>query len=216
MKTAQTVEELDRLVDDGERLLEHAGSPWGEGGHLSEISRWRTLSREILISVFGAEHRFTDAFGKSVTFVNGFFPDAQDIQVATGVLRASRDFVAGGYFDLRRLIAAEVFTSLLDEAEHLLDVGYKDPAAVLTGSVLEDGLRRIADKRGLTLNPKSGMSAINDALRGAGVYTPLLHRQVQVWIEIRNNAAHGKIAEYEAADVRAMHVGVSQLLDTHL
>ena len=58
---------------------------------------------------------------------------------AAGILRAAREDYANGYlFDIKQLIAAEVFDDLLEQAEHLLDAGYQEAAAVLAGAVLED------------------------------------------------------------------------------
>lgn len=42
----------------------------------------------------------------------------------------------------QKIIAAEIFSDFLEMAEHLLEQGYKDPAAVMIGSVVEENLRK--------------------------------------------------------------------------
>jgi hypothetical protein len=46
-------------------------------------------------------------------------------------------------------VAAEVFTDFIEMAEHLLEQGYKDPAAVVAGSVLEEHLRQLCHKNAI-------------------------------------------------------------------
>src|ERR1044072_6184151 len=62
---------------------------------------------------------------------------------AFGILVAAKDDYEHGYlFETRALIEAEVFDDFLEQARHLLDNKYYGPAAVVAGSVLEDGLRK--------------------------------------------------------------------------
>jgi hypothetical protein len=87
----------------------------------------------------------------------------------------------------------------MEMAEHLLDQGYKDPAAVITGSVLEEHLRKLCDKHGIIVSqggkPKKA-DALNAELAGANVYSKLDQKNVTAWLDLRNKAAHGKYGEY--------------------
>jgi hypothetical protein len=61
------------------------------------------------------------------------------IQVGIGILTAARNEIAGGWlFTTKGLVSAELFSDFLDMASHLLAEKYKDPAAVMAGSVLEE------------------------------------------------------------------------------
>src|SRR5204862_4943857 len=67
-----------------------------------------------------------------------------------GALRAlRRDYEAGFLTRVQSLVRAELFVDFLEMAEHLLQQGYKDPAAVLIGSVLEEHLRALCSVRGI-------------------------------------------------------------------
>ena len=70
-------------------------------------------------------------------------PDS--VNVGFGVLEAAQsDLESGMMGRLDTLVAADIFTDFLEMATHLIENGYKDPAASLTGAVLEGGLRKIA------------------------------------------------------------------------
>ena len=63
-----------------------------------------------------------------------------------GLLNALRDdYEAGFVRDFAEIIHAGVFADFLETAAELLDKGYKDAAAVITGSVLDrSSLKRVA------------------------------------------------------------------------
>lgn len=61
------------------------------------------------------------------------------LHVLPGILSALRtDYAAGRSHSIQELIHADVFGDFLEMADHLLEEGYKDPAAVLAGGVLEE------------------------------------------------------------------------------
>ena len=131
-----------------------------------------------------------------------------------GALRAlRRDYDAGYLVTVQSLVRAEVFADFLEMAEHLLEQGYKDPAAVLVGGVLEEHLRTLCDGRGIASQvrgkPKKADS-MNADLASAGVYNKLDQKSVTAWLDLRNKAAHGHYSEYTADQVGNMLVGVRE------
>jgi hypothetical protein len=118
-----------------------------------------------------------------------------------GVLGALRSDMANGRLSgMVGLIAAELFSDFLEMAQHLVEEGYKDPAAVLAGGVLEEHLRKLSEKAGL---PTTGMDGkplkadtMNAALMKADVYDKLDLKNVTAWLDLRNKAAHGEYAAY--------------------
>ena len=93
-------------------------------------------------------------------------------------------------------------------AEHLNELGYKDPAAVMTGSVLESHLRQLCknnlidteETRGDKQVPKKA-DRLNNDLAKKEIYTKLDQKQITTWLDLRNNAAHGKYEQYTAVQV---------------
>ena len=128
-----------------------------------------------------------------------------------GLLSGAVDDLEKGYLLKQEfLIAGELFDSLLEQATHLNQTGYKDAAAVLGRVVLEDALRRMARREGLDSGEKA--SAINDSLRNAGIYAQPRWRMVQAWLDIGNAAAHGKVSDFTELEVARMLEGVSSFL----
>ena len=118
-----------------------------------------------------------------------------------------------GFIDtIRQLLTAEVFADLLDQATHLLESGYKAPAASLVGAVLEDGLRRIATSGGVDVKATDNLSSLNHKLASKGIFNRLTQKKVQVWTEVRNNADHGYFDEFNEQDVEDLINGAGALL----
>jgi len=133
-----------------------------------------------------------------------------------GALRAlRRDYDADYLTSVQSLVRAEVFADFIEMAEHLLSQGYKDPAAVLMGSVLEEHLRTLCGARGIPTQvagkPKKADS-MNSELAAAGSYNKLDQKNVTAWLDLRNKAAHGHYGEYIAEQVGNMAAGVREFV----
>ena len=130
------------------------------------------------------------------------------------------DIDSGMLSNLRSLVQAEIFADFLEMAEHLLGEGYKDAAAVLLGAVLEDSLRKIADASGVSTVGSKGqpltLDPLNVALAKKGDYGPLVQKQVTSWANLRNDAAHGHFANYDAAQVKQMLLFVQKFCADYL
>jgi hypothetical protein len=182
---------------------------------IDTYTTWRTQCLTFLVDLLG-DHTYTREFAAGVPAASGIALPAW-VVIGVGVLNALYEDLINGYLgDYRVLVSAEVFTDLLEQAEHLLNHGYKDPTASLSGAVLEDGLRRIANLEGVTVKRSDGLSALNQNCAQAGVYNALMQKRIQVWTEIRNKADHGHFSEYTDSDVRDMVSGVRAFLGDHL
>ena len=110
-------------------------------------------------------------------------------------------------------------------AEHLLEENYKDPAAVIIGSVLEENLRELCNRNNIaitTTDPKTGKVKPNKAetmnvdLCKNGVYNILVQKSVTAWLDLRNNAAHGKYGEYDLTQVKNLLQSVRDFIIKYL
>jgi hypothetical protein len=125
-----------------------------------------------------------------------------------GILRALKyDYSSGNLHSMAELIHAETFSSFLEMAAHLLDQGYKDSSAVIAGSVLEEHLRNLALKNGLSLmdneKPKK-TDAVNKELADGNVYSKLDLKNVTAWLDLRDKAAQGKNKKYSKDEVKLL------------
>ncbi len=137
-----------------------------------------------------------------------------------GILRGLRADVQAGYLStLEQLVHASVFADFLEMAEELLAKGFKDPAAVVAGSVLEEHLRKLADGSGIPTvgaNEKPAKAnSLNAALGTAAVYNKLEEKNVTAWLGLRNSAAHAHYDDYTEAQVALLIGGVRDFLVRH-
>jgi hypothetical protein len=137
-----------------------------------------------------------------------------------GILKSLRDVYDRGYLQtIQELVHADVFSDFLVMAKYLLTEGYKDPAAVLAGGVLEAHLRKLCLKHGINISdPTSGRprmsGAMNDDLAKTA-YDKLEQKGVTFWLDLRNKAAHGDYGGYDARQVQLMIQGVQDFLVRH-
>src|SRR2546429_665229 len=114
---------------------------------------WRTRALAFLIRTLGASDTYTvalDQGSRDDYYLN------RDGSVA--VLRNLKGDVEAGYLTNFYLgVAGEVLTDLLDIAAWSLGEGSKEAGAVLGGSALELGLRRLASVRAIDIRRARGI-----------------------------------------------------------
>jgi hypothetical protein len=70
---------------------------------------------------------------------------ASEVKGILGILNGALSDLEGGFLaNQELLIAGAAFYSVLEQARHLVDSGFKDPAGVLCRVVIEDCLRRLS------------------------------------------------------------------------
>jgi len=222
----RALERLEELIDFGHTLANHP--VWGEvsGWYISdaaELSQWITSSLNFISRVIGGETQHYRMFDEQAP--EALQGNLEAAQRCLGVLKAVKaDITSSFLFERELLISADVFDDFLEQAEHLLESKYKDAAAVLIGSVLESTLRKMCKKHGVDVTDKTGaiitdtatIAPLNDALYKGKVYSKLLHKQIIVWADIRNNAAHGHYEKYTQSNVEDMDKWIRSFVTEHL
>lgn len=133
-----------------------------------------------------------------------------------GIVKALRDDIGAGYIQtLIELVHAEVFSDFLEMATYLAESGYKDAAAVVSGSTLESHLRELCVKHSVPADfngrPKKA-DQMNADLARIGVYSALDQKNVTAWLGLRNKAAHGDYGAYTADQVTLLISAVREFL----
>ena len=211
------IKRIDGLIRKGENVLDtHKPNPPNVNGFPTldsgKFIEWQTQVLNFLINLLGESHIYVQNFKDKVE--NGY---KSDVKMGQGILKAVKEDILGGYLiDIKTLISAEVFSDFLEMAEHLLENGYKDPAAYRCGAVLGDGLRKIATKKGIKVKSSDDLNSLNDKCVNGGVYNRLIQKKIKVWIDIRNKADHGQFNEYSEKDVQEMLKGIKDFLGGYL
>ncbi len=175
------------------------------------FASFRSASLSFLKNVYGHEHPFYTDFLEQT---KGGYP--YEAKAGKGILISVKQEIDNGWlFSLKSLITAEIFSDFLEMAKYLLDEDYKDAAAVMIGSILEEHLRQLSNKNGISIEivkdgkafPKKADS-LNSDLGSKGVYNKLEQKTVTAWLDLRNKAAHGKYADYAKQQVELMYLGI--------
>jgi len=207
------VERIQQLLEKAEKVkATHRPNPPNVIGFptLDEDAffEWKSGVENLIIKITGENSSYSKNFLKQVKSGHKGHVDS-----GVGILRALKEDLELGFLtQIKDLVFAEIFTDFLDIARHLLENGYKDPAASLVGAVLEDGLRKISKKNQIQIKSSDDISSLNTKLADREIYSRLIQKQIQAWKAIRDSADNGKFNEYKTDDVRAMMEGVSRFL----
>lgn len=194
------IEQLDEILEEFRNL--QARSQYDDITDLSDAEglRFITRARAVIHRVSGTHSVYVNQCEEIVRA--GGHPGHRAMQLV-GVVDSLRSDVVAGYLQSQReLIHGELFGDFLEMAQHLLDEGYKDPAAVVAGSSLEAHLRQLCQKAGVELDHSAGddfvpkkADRLNSELAKVGAYSKLDQKNVTAWLDLRNKAAHGHYDE---------------------
>lgn len=216
--TAAVLVRLQTLIDSGEEIRSNAEfDPDVDAVVLRDFAGfvgWRARCMAFLEDYLG-QHVYTKHAESSLFEyrVTGF-------DEALSILNALKDDIEGGYLTtFRERIHADMFGDFLEMAEYLLSGGFKDPAAVLVGGVLEEHLRQLCIKHGVDMSEPNGQpkkaDKMNADLVKKAAYAGLEQKQVTAWLDLRNKAAHGRYSEYREDQVSLMLQGVRDFAIRH-
>jgi hypothetical protein len=212
MQTKNILNKIDYVISNGKNALVNTRigdmSDYADVGY---FAGFRTMALSLISSIFSEDHIYYKDFSKQVI-------NSQTYNVETGlsILRSVRYEVENGWVtSFKKIVTAEIFSDFLEMSKYLLDEKYKDPAAVMIGSVLEEHLRQLCNNHSIETYIIKGTDSIpkkadlmNTDLTKAKVYGVLEQKSVTMWLDLRNRAAHGKYSEYTIEQVDLMYQGV--------
>jgi hypothetical protein len=218
--------EVRNLIEVGEKLVSDASRAGDYLPHdrVQELISITARGGRLISRLYGDESHYFAMFKAStgIAHFNEMHSNHyRHVSDVVGLFKAvEHDIQSGLLQNFRNLVQAEIFVDFLEMAEHLLSEGYKDPAAVILGAVLEDSLRKIAGEKGVpTIGPKGKpltIDPLNAAVAKAGVYGPLVQKQITSWANLRNDAAHGHFGNYDAGQVQQMQFFVQKFCADYL
>lgn len=216
--------EIDKWLEQYTRLEQFAKeSSWQHGVSVTSATEFVTAGMALMRRVAGGGSEFVMPAERALAHYDPW-NIALVVPHVAGGLEALHDAVQSGYLvSFQELIRAEVFGDFLDMAEHLLEGGYTDPAAVLVGGVLEGHLRNLCaknnmptefvDKRGRSRRKKVEM--MNTELARAGIYSTPDLKNVTAWYGVRHDPAHGEYGKHTNGEVKVMLLGVREFVARH-
>jgi len=213
----QSIKQLENLLAELSSLRARTRSRDLKDLPGNEVVRLVTSARAAIRRIAGPHSAYFDQCEKLVEFAPH---SVSRLEQLMGVVDSLRDDLSKGYLDsIAELIHGSIFGDYLEMAQHLLDEGYKDAAAVIAGSTLEAHLRKLCDKAGVEsqtqindeVRPKKA-DQMNVDLAGKGVYSKLDQKNVTAWLDLRNKAAHGRYNEYSGSQVELLISGIRDFI----
>lgn len=209
---------VDELIELGEKALATRFQYASEQTWYVDYGA-KSAFRSAVLSFMGLHFHSGHPYCKEFARVVGSSGETQ-VKAGLAVVKAMRDEMAGGWLvSVQSLVSADIFSDFLEMAKHLLSSNYKDAAAVMIGSVLEEHLRQLCAKQGVDLlHDVNGKMVRKDAnmlnvdLQKKGAYFKGDQTQVTAWQKLRNDAAHGNYSEYQKAQIELMCQGVANFM----
>lgn len=207
---------VEELISKGESVLSTETKSSGRSFvDLVSFYEFRSASISFILKLFGSEHPYFIDFSVKVE-------NAQPLSVkrGIGILRAVKGEIENGWLvTTKGLISADIFADFLEMSDHLIEEGYKDPAAVLIGCALEKHLHYLCEAHGVdTTFERNGnivskkADVINADLVKKVAYSKLDQKSVTYWLGLRNSAAHGKFDEYNSEQIVIMSSSVTEFI----
>ncbi|MDA3885608.1 MAG: hypothetical protein PF638_08450 [Candidatus Delongbacteria bacterium] len=192
-----------------------------KNGHLTQVDNEKYLELKtgvlsFIEFIYGVKHSYYNTFTNEV---KSNYP--YQVLNIKGILNSIKKEIDEGWLNsLKGLVSAEIFSDFLEMAEHLLEEDYKDPAAVMTGSVLEEHLRNLCTSNLIEVTivknnkqyPKKA-DLLNSELAKEGIYDILDQKSITSWLDLRNKAAHGHYSKYTKEQVDVMLQGVNDFIE---
>lgn len=191
------------------------------------FSKYPDLSEIDMGELIALRTRIEACIERLVSGDNLYYINAQKIKndnsvgsavvMLSGILSALRDDIVAGYLTtVRELIHASLFDDFLDTASELLDKGYKAPAAVVAGTVLEEHMRKLALKSGIEIldgkaKPKK-FEIVSVDLVKAGKFSEPQRKILAGYYAQRSEAAHGRYENVVETEVKRMIEGIRDFI----
>ncbi len=213
------LKEFSELTAESERILQSCGWDGRKFHHFPNVSdyiRIRTRSLNLIGKACGQNSDHRKSLERIAITQNADHSPSM-LPQCLGVIKAARDDFEGNLLiDLKALVQAEVLGDFLDQADALIAGGYHHPAASLAGAILEDGLRKLCDLKGISYPTKTKIDALNADLARAGVYDKLIQKQITALADVRNKADHGEFDKFKPEDTEHMVTWVKRFLADYL
>ena len=171
-KLAQRFNELKDQLDAIEQTKHMSEGFYGNSAYVDEelLTSWKVKVKNLLVNVCGESSQHFIAFVKGEEYCS--MESNYDVKKRLGAIfyAAKEDFEGGYLSSLKQLVQAEVFESELEQAQELLDNGYKLASAVIAGVVLETALRDLCSRHNIT---HGKLDSMNSQLAKTGIYSKL-------------------------------------------
>jgi hypothetical protein len=131
------------------------------------------------------------------------------------ILKSAEQRFRSSLFDIRQLVAADLFDSEIEAARALVKSKFLRAAGAIAGVVLEKHLAQVCENHAIKVTKKNPTIAdLSELLKNADVIDTPRWRANQYLADIRNLCDHNKVKEPTEEQVRDLVDGVAKVLKT--
>jgi hypothetical protein len=197
LKNSKIAIESATLNNDGGLIIDTA-----------KMTSFKSSGLALILDIYSIEHPYYLSFKYATQY--GYL---YNVESGVSIINNIKTEVENGWvLSFKSLVSAEIFSDFLEMAYNLLETNYKDAAAVMIGSVIEEHIRQLCMKSNIEISfekegKKSFLKAdrMNQELVKANIYNVLEQKGITTQLDLRNKAAHGKYSEYDKSQVQSMY-----------
>ena len=220
------IQQLEDIITDFKQLDQISQyNDFSEYEVFDQVSSLTTRIKSAIVRISGENSEYYKSILKAYDDKHVLYNEGLRLRHFIGIVNGLKGDLENDYLKTyKELIHSDIFNDYLEMSEYLLTEGYKDSAAVIGGSTLESHLRTLCVKNGIPTegtNSKGKIShkkadLMNSELNKLDVYTKTYQKQITAWLDLRNNAAHGKYPEYTADEVKLMLSGIRNFMINYI
>lgn len=195
------------------------GSPvhWVDVKRIAEYHQWLTSVANLVNLIAPANSIFMAECNRLMNderFKIGI--PARVVQQMYGVLNSAlEEWKAGLLRKIEYIVVAETFDDFLDHATQFHKGNKKIESSVLASVVLEDTVKKIANRNDIDPKGLSLELLINELIK-KDVFTPVKAKRIKGFASVRNHSLHAEWEKFDIQDVGELIKGTRELIDRFL
>ncbi len=210
--------EVVQIDTDGNTTVDSESYPyWVPKVRIPEFRSWLTSASNLIHFVVSPETHLAKECDRLMAddHLKQGVP-SNVLVLMLGLLTGAKDDWDHGLLGkIEYIVAGATFDDFLDHAAEYHRGNKKTEAAVLGSAVLEDTVKKIAQKNGVQTSGKT-LDPLVDELVKANVLTPVKGKRVKAYAGVRNHALHAEWDKFDISDVGQLIDGTRELIENYL
>lgn len=214
---AALIQQGTQLVNSLPRDDEAYQGYWVSDALIPAYQGWLSSSANLIRTVAPASNHFAtqcDALMSHKELNTGI--PSHVVRKMYGLLTSAKEEWARGLLrGIQYIIAGAAFDEFLDHAELYHKANKKTEASVLASAVLEDTVKKVAEKHGVSFKGLA-LESIIDELVKTGILTSVKAKRIKGCAGVRNHALHAEWDRFDIRDVGELISGTRELVEDFL
>lgn len=211
--TQKLLQQIDQLIAKFPQIKDSWHSS-NLGGHFKNTVGYESLVTEcyqFLAHIHPGGH---PTIQRTVYAMNN--KSLHSLQQIEGIILGTKTNLSSGLLDnLTSKIIIDLKADFLHTALQLIEEGQKDPAAVLACVVLEDSLKRLAEKHSIEGLADKEMSVVAGSLLAKHIIEKTTNQSIQGFKSLRNAALHAQWAEVSVESLKMLLIFLPIFIEKH-